>query len=67
MAGANRRFVVNEKGKKESVLLPVKEYEELIEDLKDLTVIAERRDEPTKPLEVVKERLEKKWRSTASR
>jgi len=67
MARANTRFVVYEKGKRGSVLLPAKEYEEFLEDLKDLTVIAERRDEPTEPLDVVKVRSEKKWCSLASK
>ena len=38
----------DEKGKKTAVILPLKKYEELrvTEDLRDLAVIAERRDEP---------------------
>ena len=35
----------------------VKEYESLIEDLHDLVIIAERKDESSKPLSVVKEKL----------
>jgi PHD/YefM family antitoxin component YafN of YafNO toxin-antitoxin module len=67
MARAKRRFVVDDEGRKESVLLPVKEYEELLEDLQDLALMAERNEEPTESLEVVKRRLEKKWQSTGSR
>ena len=67
MARAKRRFVVDDQGRRESVLLPVKEYEELLEDLQDLALMAERNEEPTEPLDVVKKRLEKKWQSTGSR
>lgn len=62
-----RRFVVNKKGQKTGVLLSIKEYEELLEDLTDLAIIAERKDEPSIPFEVVKEKLERKWQNTDSR
>lgn len=39
MAQARRRFVVDENGQKESVLLPIAEYEELLEDLDDLALM----------------------------
>ena len=58
---------MDERGKKESVVLPIREYEELLEDLDDLAVIAERKQEPLEPLEVVKAGLKKKWRNTAAR
>ncbi len=35
----------------------MKEYEELLEDLHDLAVIAERKDEPTTSMEELKKRL----------
>jgi len=38
-------------------VLPVADYEELMEDLHDLAVIAERRDEPSVSLEEVKRNL----------
>jgi hypothetical protein len=40
------QFLTNEKGERVSVVLPVAEYEELLEDLEDLARIAERREEP---------------------
>ena len=43
---ANVKFLTNEKGERVSVVLPVAEYEELLEDLEDLARIAERREEP---------------------
>lgn len=61
-----KRFIINEKGRKTGVLLPLKEYEELLEDLHDLAIIAERKAEPSIPFEVVKEKLERKWQYTDS-
>ena len=46
-------------GKRTAVILPLAEYEELLEDLHDLAVIARRKDEPTIPLDEVKRRLKK--------
>ena len=44
-------------GKPTAVIMPIAEYEELLEDLHDLGVIARRKDEPTIPLVEVKRRL----------
>lgn len=52
------QFVVNAAGKKTGVLLSVKQYEKLLEDLHDLSVIATRRDEDPITLEDMKRRLE---------
>ena len=46
-------------GKRTAVILPLAEYLELLEDLDDLGVIAQRKDEPTIPLEQVKRRLKR--------
>ena len=61
------RYLVDEKGRKKSVVLTMREYRELMEDLAGLALIAERKDEPAEPLEAVKSRLEEKWRDTGSR
>lgn len=37
------QFIINEKGQKTAAILPIEEYEELLEDLHDLAVVAERR------------------------
>lgn len=37
---------MDEEGSKESVVLSFKEYQQFLEDLRDLAVIAERRKEP---------------------
>ena len=64
---AKRSYVVDENGNRTAVMLPIEEYEELLEDLQDLAVIAQRRDEPTEPLDMVVEQLEAKWRRVESR
>jgi PHD/YefM family antitoxin component YafN of YafNO toxin-antitoxin module len=46
---ATVQFLTNEKGRKTAVVLPIEDYEKLQEDLEDLAVIAERRDEETIP------------------
>ena len=67
MAEEKIRFLVDEKGRKKSVVLPIKKYQDLLEDLADLTLIAERKGKPTEPLEAVKKRLGEKWQNTGSR
>lgn len=41
------QFITNEKGEKLSVVLPINEYEELLEDLNDLSTIVSRKNEDT--------------------
>ncbi|MBU7016268.1 MAG: hypothetical protein HXS44_02070 [Theionarchaea archaeon] len=50
-------YLVNEEGKKTGIVLSIEEYEEILKDWHDLAILAERRDEPTIPFEVLKERL----------
>lgn len=45
------------KGRRVSVVLPVGEYEGLLEDLHDLAVVAERRNEPAAPHAAVKKNI----------
>ena len=45
------KYLTDEKGERTAVVLPLPEYEKLLEDLDDLAVIAERRGEPTVPHE----------------
>jgi hypothetical protein len=59
MTAIPAQFVVDDKGRKTAVLLSVKRYEKMLEDLHDLAVVAERRDEPTITLEEMKRRLKK--------
>jgi len=53
------KYIVNEKGEMTAAILPIKKYEELMEDLHDLAVVAERRDEPMITFGKLKERLRK--------
>jgi PHD/YefM family antitoxin component YafN of YafNO toxin-antitoxin module len=53
------KFLTDKKGHKEAVVLDVKTYEELLEDLEDLAVIADRKHEPTVAWEEVKKQLKK--------
>ncbi len=55
------QYIVNEKGKKTAAILPIEKYKELLEDLHDIAIVGERRDEPTITFGELKERLEKRW------
>ena len=41
------QYITNESGEKTAVVLPIVEFLELMEDMEDLAVVAERREEPT--------------------
>ena len=45
------QYVTNQAGEKTAVLLLISAFEELLEDLQDLAIIAERRNEETIPHE----------------
>lgn len=45
------QYSTDERGERTAVVLPIAEYEQLLEDLEDLAVVAERRKEPTIPHE----------------
>jgi hypothetical protein len=51
------KFITNDKGKKEAVILDIKLYQEILEDLEDLRLLAERKDEATSSLQEVEGRL----------
>jgi len=51
------RFIVDAQGTKMAVILSLEAYEQILEDLHDLAVVAERRDEETISFDEVKERL----------
>lgn len=53
------QYVTDDKGRKTAVLVPIDEYERLLEDLDDLAVAAERRSEPTVPHSQFKEDLKR--------
>lgn len=52
-----KRHVVDEKGQKTAVIILSEEYKELLEDIHDLAIIAERRDELIITFEELKKKL----------
>ena len=54
---AVEQYVVDEKGNKIAIILPLMEYQQLKEDLHDLAMVAERRDEETLTLAELKKRV----------
>jgi PHD/YefM family antitoxin component YafN of YafNO toxin-antitoxin module len=59
MGKIQEQYIINEDGEKTGVILPIEEYEELLEDLHDLAVIAERKNESVITFDEIKERLRK--------
>jgi hypothetical protein len=57
--GTQEQFVVDSKGKKMGVILPLKRYQKLMEDLHDLAMVAERRAEAPISFKEMKRRLKK--------
>lgn len=45
------QYLTDEHGERTAVVLPISDYERLLEDLEDLAVVAERREEPAIPHE----------------
>jgi len=56
------KFVVDSKGGKTGIVLSLKRYEKLLEDLYDLAVVAERRSESTISFAEMKRRLKRNGR-----
>ena len=57
MARKREEYVVDAAGKRKAVILAIKDYERLREDMHDLAIVAERREEETFSLTEVKRRL----------
>ena len=53
----SEQYVVDNNGSKTAVILPVERYEHLLEDLHDLAVVAERREEKPIDMDEMKRRL----------
>ncbi len=51
------QYIVNSAGQRTAVILPIQQYELLLEDLYDLAVVAERRKEKNISLEEMEQRL----------
>jgi hypothetical protein len=60
MKTLKEKFIVNKNGERTEVILDINEYEKLLEDLHDLAIIAERKDEELVDHKDVMKRLNKK-------
>jgi PHD/YefM family antitoxin component YafN of YafNO toxin-antitoxin module len=56
------QYVVDDHGRKTAVILPVKIYDQMLEDIHDLAVVAQRRKEGVVTLNEMKKRLKKSGR-----
>jgi hypothetical protein len=56
---ASEQFVIDTRGRKTGVILSLRRYRRLMEDLHDLAVVAERRHEKPISLDSFKRRLKK--------
>jgi hypothetical protein len=57
MTSRRKQYQTDARGKRTAVVLPIDEYERLLEDVHDLAVLAERRDEATLAPDELKRRL----------
>ncbi len=53
------QYVTDEKGNKTAVILPIEDFEELLEDIEDLATLLERRDETAVSFDEVIAKLKK--------
>jgi len=53
----NVQYVTDANGERTAVILPLNEYQELLEDLHIIRVVEETKDEPSRPLSEVVEEL----------
>jgi PHD/YefM family antitoxin component YafN of YafNO toxin-antitoxin module len=53
----NVQYLTNENGERTAVVMPIEDYEELLEDLHVTRIAYETRDEPTRPLSEIMEEL----------
>jgi len=58
MIAEPEQYLVDSRGKKTGVILSLRHYKQLLEDLHDLAVVAERRDEETSSLQELRRRLD---------
>jgi hypothetical protein len=57
MGSRRKQYQTDAQGKRTAVVLPIADYERLLEDLHDLAIVAERHDEATLGEEELKRRL----------
>ncbi len=62
MAGIpDEQYVVDAEGKRKAVILSVERYEQMTEDLHDLAIVAERREEECISMDEMKRRLKQNY------
>jgi hypothetical protein len=59
LANLHPQYIVDESNRKRSIILPLAEYEGLLEEIEDLAAVAERREEPTVSHELLLAELKK--------
>jgi PHD/YefM family antitoxin component YafN of YafNO toxin-antitoxin module len=57
MNDSSQQYVTDANGNRVAVLLPIEQYEQMIEDLHDLAIVAQRRQEEPISLEKMRQRL----------
>lgn len=60
MAGLQEQFVTDAKGNKKAVIISIKRFEKMNEDLHDLTVVAARKNEKIISFEDMKDKFSSK-------
>jgi PHD/YefM family antitoxin component YafN of YafNO toxin-antitoxin module len=61
MSTAQEQYIIDANGNKAAVILTIEQYEKLLEDLHDLAIVAERRQEQSISLEAMRQRLRSSW------
>jgi hypothetical protein len=59
MSTVRAQYVTNPKGDRKAVIIPIARYKQMLEDMHDLAVVAERRDEKAVSLTEMKRRLKR--------
>jgi len=59
MSAVQKQYVIDSRGKRVGVILSDQRHQKLMEDLHDLAIVAERREEKSISLEAMKRRLHK--------
>ena len=57
MTTSQEQYIVDANGNKTAVILTIEQYEQLLEDIHDLAIVAERQREQPISLEEMKQRL----------
>ncbi len=57
MTNLNVQYITDEGGQKKAVVMPIERFYQLLEDINDLAIIAERKEEPTIPHQQVRDIL----------